>query len=100
MQVKQEFLDQLVDTFWTQGVRVVDGVYDGLDGNLTFHFLDGDVVSCPFEYDSITAGLDSVSGFKELLFRTGGVIIQDYNTKFPHDNDRFIAAVTKPIDTP
>jgi hypothetical protein len=100
MLVKQDFLDQLKDTFWTQGVRQVDGTYDGVNGVITFHFLDGDVVSCPFEYDSVTAGLDSVSGFKELLFRTGGVIIQDYNTKFPHDNDRFTAAVTEPNNTP
>lgn len=97
MLIKQDFLDQLGATFYTQGVRQVDGVYDGVNGTITFHFLDGDVKSCDFEYDSELAGLDSVTGFKELLFTTGGVIIQDYNSKFPKDNDRFIAAVTEPI---
>lgn len=95
MQIKQEFLDQLGATFWTQGVRQVDGIYDGIAGTITFHFLDGDVLTGMFEYDALLAGLDSVSGFKELLFVTGGTIIQRYNSKFPKDMDYFINAVTE-----
>jgi hypothetical protein len=95
MLIKADFLYQIKETFYTQGVRVVEGVYDGIDGTLTFHFLDGDVLSCPFEYDSEISGLDSVTGFKERLFVTGGIIIQDYNTKFPNNNDRFMDAVTE-----
>lgn len=88
-------MDNLQYCFREQGVISVTGVYDGQLGVLTFHFLDTDVKSCAFSYDSVVAGLDSVSGFKELLFDTGGVIIQDYNSKFPNDNTRFLDAVTE-----
>lgn len=93
--IKQTFLDDLQYTFRQQGVITVTGIYDGVDGQITFEFSDDDVISGSFKYDSVTAGLDSVTGFKELLFRVGGVIIQDYNSKFPKDNDYFLAAVTE-----
>jgi hypothetical protein len=93
--IKQKFLDDLQYTFREQGVTSVTGTYDGVDGQLTYNFSDGDIISHAFKYDSVTAGLDSVSGFRELLFRVGGVIIQDYNSKFPKDTDYFIAAVTE-----
>lgn len=95
MLIKEEILLQLKNTFYSQGVRDVTGTYDGINGEITFHFLDTDILTCPFEYDSVGAGLDSVTGFKEMLFRVGGVIIQDYNSKFPKENDKFIEAVTE-----
>lgn len=94
-QIKQLFLDNLKEAHKAHGISSVTGVYDGLDGVLTINFSDGDTVSCPFQYDSITAGLDSVSGFRELLFDVSGIIIQDYNAKYPHDNDYFMQAVTE-----
>lgn len=105
MLIKKAILDQVKGTFATQGVLTVDGTYDGTNGMLTFHFRDtvtagvttpGDVISCPFTWDAKNMSLDSVTGFKELLMRAGGVIIQEYNSKFPTDHTKFIQAVTEP----
>lgn len=97
---------RLYGIFWQQGlVRVapnavsydaaIEGTYDGLNGVLTFHFLDGANVSQPFKYDSGQAGADA-GGFGELLMNTGGKIVQTNNLKYaPNRQQEFIKLVTE-----
>lgn len=91
MDISSELLDNLRDVFKNQRFDTLTGTYDGVNGEITMSFPEGDTEVQSFTY----TGVEYVE-FKEYLFVSAGECVKRHNANYyALDRTAFIESVTE-----